>query len=202
MFKRTVSYTDFDGQQQTEEVYFHLSRTKVIDMALTGEADELLQAIQEAVKSQDGKEIVRTVRDLIHLAYGEKDADGKTFRQGEELSDDFFQTAVFDQFFYDMIMDPQQVNEFVEALFPPDFMEEARQKAAAQGLTIENLALPREDGQAYYDQSKAERLRRQPQDHLPKQVKDVELPATGPLTTQPSDADMSDFLEWKRQQNS
>lgn len=222
MHKIVIQYQDFEEQTQVEEAYFNLSRAKIIDMAITGEADILLGNLRDAVKSEDGKELIHLVRDLIHLSYGEKDPDGKTFRQSEQLSNDFLQSQPFDQMFYDMIMSPEQVLKFVEALFPQKLMEEARAKAAAQGINIENMALPRADGTPYFDSETTRASRPQPQDRLPKQVKTVELPEDGieadrivqaekpqpistydgPLSDQATDADMQAFLEWKRQQNS
>lgn len=202
MHKIVVTYKDFDEQTQVEEVYFNLSRAKIIDMAITGDADTLLVSLQNAVKAEDGKELIRLVRDLIHLSYGEKDPDGKTFRQSAELSDDFLQSQPFDQMFYDMIMSPEQVLAFVNALFPEKLMVEARARAQAAGVDVESLALPREDGQPYFDAETTRASRPQPQDRLPKQTRsvvDVDLPEDDTPVDPDFEADMSAFREWQRQ---
>lgn len=208
MHKIDVTYEDFEGQSQTEALYFNLSRAKIIDMTITGEAEELLEDLRNSVKSENGSEIIRLVRHLIHLSYGEKADDGKTFRQSEQLSDDFLQSQPFDQMFYDMIMEPTRVLSFVEALFPQQLMEEARRKAASQGIDLENLALKREDGQPYFDAEATRASRPQPQDHKPKQVKTVELPEDGVEADkivqaekpQPVDPDFEAYKKWRSEQ--
>lgn len=166
MHKQVITYEDFDGNSQTEEFYFNIARAKIIDMALTGEAAELFESIQTAAKTGDGAAIITLVRTLIELSYGEKQPDGKTFRQNEELSSDFLQSQPFDAMFYEFTLDPPKAIDFIEAIFPAQLMADAIEKAREQGKTLEELG--REAFPAF--------KRPEPQDRLPKrEIKDITI---------------------------
>lgn len=175
MLKQPITYTDFDGQQVTENFYFNFSKAEIIELILNDKLETLVEGMQEAVKNADGKEILRSLREIIHLAYGER--DDKAFRKSKEISDDFLLTEAFSEFYFDLISNPEKVLAFIEAVIPAQLIEEAKRQGRLPD-DLKTLELPREDGQPYYDAAAVQASRPQPQDRLPKQtreVKDVNL---------------------------
>lgn len=118
MFKRTVSYKDFDGNQVTEELLFNLSTPEL--MTLQASCPEgYAKHLQNALETGDKREVVKTIQDLILNSYGEKSSDGRRFVKSEQMKIDFEQSAAYDALFTEMLIDKtgQKSIDFVNALF-------------------------------------------------------------------------------------
>jgi hypothetical protein len=129
MFKKTVTYDDYDGNQRTEDFYFHLSAAELVEMEAgqTGGMEAHLNAI---IKSGDGKEIVKLFTDLIRQAYGKKSDDGRRFQKSEEIWNDFFESSAYDILFMSLVTDANQAAEFANAILPQKMMAELKEKQA------------------------------------------------------------------------
>ena len=138
MLKKTVVYEDFDGNVRTEDLYFFISKTELTEMELStpgGFANKLQRISTEA----DGGEIMKTFKEIILMAYGEKSADGRAFikkRNGVRLADEFEQTQAFDTLYTELLLDPEKASAFINGIMPKDLIEEAN-KLNAQAKTTE-----------------------------------------------------------------
>lgn len=120
MLKRTITYTDFDGNQRTEDFYFNLSKAEVIEMEM-GVTGGLTQMIHKIIAAQDNRQVLETFKSLILKAYGEKSPDGKRFIKNQDLRDSFEQTEAYNILFMELATDEQKSIDFVKAIIPtPD----------------------------------------------------------------------------------
>lgn len=71
MLKKTITYTDYDGNQRTEDFFFNLSKAEVLEMEM-GINGGMTKLIQRLVAEQDMERITKTFKDIILKAYGEK----------------------------------------------------------------------------------------------------------------------------------
>lgn len=128
MLKKTITYTDYNGTERTENHYFNLSKAELTEMELstTGGFAEMIQNIIDA---QDGPAIMKIFKDIILKAYGEKSPDGKRFIKSDELSTAFSQTEAYSELFMELVTDAEKAADFVNAIIPADVAE----KAAEQG---------------------------------------------------------------------
>ena len=117
MLKRTITYTDFDGNQRTEDFYFNLSKAEVVEMEM-GVTGGLTQMIHRIVAAQDNKQVLDTIKSLILKAYGEKSPDGKRFIKNQDLRDSFVQTEAYSILFMELATDEQKSIDFVNAIIP------------------------------------------------------------------------------------
>jgi hypothetical protein len=76
MLKRSITYTDFDDEEVTEEFYFNLSKTEIIAME-TKKKGGFSAWIQEMVKIEDTPVLMKEFETFILMTYGEKSPDGK-----------------------------------------------------------------------------------------------------------------------------
>ena len=76
MLKKIISYTDYNGNERTEDFYFNLSKAEIMEMEMSTSGG-LSEVIQNVVKTQDVPSIIKIFKDLILKAYGEKSPDGK-----------------------------------------------------------------------------------------------------------------------------
>ena len=98
MLKKTITYTDYDGVQRTEDFYFNLSKAEIAEMELST-AGGLDKTINRIVAEQDGARIIALFKDLVLKSYGKKSDDGRRFIKNQELRDDFAQTEAYSDLF-------------------------------------------------------------------------------------------------------
>lgn len=117
MLKKTITYTDYNGNERKEDFYFNLSKAEVIemDMSTTG---GLVEMINKIVAAQDQPALVKIFKDLILKAYGEKSPDGKHFVKSDEISIAFSQTEAYSNLFMELATDADAASEFVNGIIP------------------------------------------------------------------------------------
>lgn len=117
MLKKTISCNDFNGVERTEDFYFNLTKSELIEMDVTAEGG-LQERIDRIVKSQNGGEIMKLFKGIILKAYGEKSADGRRFMKSEEISKAFEETMFYDVLFYELVTDADAAADFVNSIIP------------------------------------------------------------------------------------
>lgn len=133
MIKKTITYTDYNGVEHTEDFYFNISRAEMIEMqyGTAGGYNEMLQAI---VKANDVPAITAAFTNFIKKAYGEKSLDGKRFIKSEEISEAFMQTDAYSELIMELITDTDSAIAFVNGCFP----SEAQVTAKDNVIKLEN----------------------------------------------------------------
>ncbi len=124
MLKKTITYTDYNDQKRTEDFWFHLTKTELIELDASNEGG-LETTIRKIIKETDTKRIVELVKALILKSYGEKSADGKRFIKSEDATTAFTQTEAYSQLFVDLISDASQMTAFFKGIIPQDLREQA-----------------------------------------------------------------------------
>ena len=117
MLKKTMTYTDFDGVQRTEDFYFNLSKAEILEMEM-GTAGGMGEMLKRIVAAKDTKKIINTFKDIVLKAYGEKTPDGKRFIKSKELSDAFSQTEAYSDLFMELVTDGKAAADFVNGIVP------------------------------------------------------------------------------------
>lgn len=117
MLKKSITYTDYNGTDRTEDFYFNLSKAEIMEMEM-GTSGGLAEMIQKIVAAQDAPAIVKIFKDLVLKAYGEKSADGKRFIKSEELATAFSQTEAYSQLFMELATDADAAAKFVNGIIP------------------------------------------------------------------------------------
>lgn len=117
MLKKTITYTDYEGVEQTRDFFFHLTKTEVIKME-NSEVGGLTKLLGKIVQESDQPKIIKYFDQFIALSYGEKSADGQRFIKSKELSDAFFQCPAYDVLFQEIMANTQAAADFVNAIVP------------------------------------------------------------------------------------
>lgn len=94
MLKKTITYTDYNGKERTEDFYFNLTQTEITELEVSEEGG-LVEMINRITKEENAKEIFRIFKMVILKAYGEKSDNGRRFIKSDELSNEFAQTEAF-----------------------------------------------------------------------------------------------------------
>ena len=124
MIKKTITYTDYNGNDRTEDFYFNLTKAEVMEMEMSTKGG-LAEMIQRIIAAQDQPAIIKIFKDLIIKAYGVKSLDGKRFMKSDEITDDFVQTEAFSQLFMELATDADAAAKFVNGIVPADMAKQA-----------------------------------------------------------------------------
>ena len=119
MLKKTMTFTDYNGNERTEDFYFNLSKAELSEMELSTTGG-LGQMIQDIVAAQDTPRIISIFKDLILKSYGIKSADGRRFIKSKELSMEFAQTEAYSDLFMLLATDEAAATEFVNGIVPKE----------------------------------------------------------------------------------
>ncbi len=78
MLKRTITYTNFNDEEVSEDFFFHLSKAELVELEMShkGGLSEMLERI---IADEDGKTIIEEFKNVIMKSYGKKSPDGKRF---------------------------------------------------------------------------------------------------------------------------
>jgi len=118
MYKKTVKYTNIDGEAKQRTLYFNYNAIELVTvLEKHGVTFDKMDEFQGYIKSlqEQGKtmEMVRFVHDLIVRAYGERDESGEHFLKSEKIAYDFDHSMVFDEFFLDLMKNPAELNKLM-----------------------------------------------------------------------------------------
>lgn len=130
MLKKTITYTDYNGTERTEDFYFNLTKAEVMEMEMSTSGG-MAETIQRIVAAQDAPAIIKIFKELVLKAYGEKSPDGKRFIKSDEIASAFSQTEAYSILFMELATDADAAAKFVNGIVPADMA----QQAAASNIT-------------------------------------------------------------------
>lgn len=119
MYKKTITYEDFNGEERKEDFYFNMTRAEVTEMELSidGGLSEMIKRVTEA---KDVPSIVKIFKDLVLRSYGMRSPDGKRFIKSPQLSEEFSQTQAYSDLFMELATNSEAAANFVNGIMPQD----------------------------------------------------------------------------------
>lgn len=117
MFKKTITYTDYNGETRKEDFFFNMTRAEVTEMELSIEGG-LSDMIKRVTEAKDVPTIMKIFKDLVLKSYGQKSPDGKRFIKSKELSEEFAQTEAYSDLFMELATDSAAAAAFVNGIMP------------------------------------------------------------------------------------
>lgn len=115
---RAITYEDFNGEMQTENFAFHLSKTDIVTLQVAEGGFQ--EFIEKLVASQDNEGLLREFKKILLMSYGVKSENGKRFIKNDELREEFEQSAAFDALFMELIQDEGALAKFFADVVPRD----------------------------------------------------------------------------------
>lgn len=117
MLKKTITYTDLNGVERTEDFYFNLTKPEIVRMqsSVKGGLDVRLKGIANVL---NGAAILEFFEELIFKAYGEKSEDGRRFEKSDAISTAFMQTPAYEVLFEELVTDDKAAAAFVNGVMP------------------------------------------------------------------------------------
>jgi len=156
MYKKTVTYEDFDGNTVTEDFYFNFTKAELMELEVS-EKDGFAEAMQRIIEANDGKEIIAGFKKILLLAIGKRVGNG--FEKSDDIRREFQSSAAFSDIFMEFATDATAGAAFVNAVVPRALAEQVQAEQAQLQLKPEPVAtveLPAQpeipaEGSAEYD---------------------------------------------------
>lgn len=117
MLKKTIKYTDYDGNEREEDFYFNLSKAEVTEMELSKEGG-MSEYIKKISAAQNAPELIKLFKEIITKSYGEKSLDGKRFIKNQELTEAFIQTEAYSELFVELASNADEAVKFINGIMP------------------------------------------------------------------------------------
>lgn len=135
MFKKTIKFTNFNGDEVEQDFYFHLSKVELLEMAANGNV--MMERIQRIIATSDAKAIIAEFRELVKAAVGMRSDDGSRFIKSPEAQSHLLDSPAFDELLMELCTDAKASAEFVRQLVPEKMQKQ---------MVAELEASRREDG--------------------------------------------------------
>lgn len=142
MLKKTVYYTNLDGESTSEDVYFHMSKVEIARLEMEHGEDGFSGHLRKVLESKDPKTIMAAFENFLAMSYGVRSEDGKRFIKEPALFDEFKQTEVYSQLFYDLVTNASSSADFIKGILPQDLVKNIDEKQVA--LLTAGEELPKE----------------------------------------------------------
>ena len=142
MIKETVTYTDYNGTERTEDFYFNFTEAELAEMQL--EVDGGLEdKIRQIVNANDTSKIIKIFKDTIFLkSYGKKSDDGRRMIKNTEVLDEFTQSPAYSILFMKYATNAEALSNFINNVIPADLKERISNMPNADKV----VALPNVNG--------------------------------------------------------
>lgn len=130
MINKAITYTDYNGNERTENYHFHLSKKDLMEMEFSTEGG-MQKTIERIVEKEDVKGLAELIKEIILKAYGELTDDDRfiKIKDGKRLSEEFEQTEAFSELYFELNTSEDSLVNFVNGIIPANL----RQEIAAKG---------------------------------------------------------------------
>lgn len=123
VLKKTVTYKDFNGDEQTEELFFHLSQAELVELEV-GHDGGLSAAMQRIIDTNDGAAIIKEFKNIVMMSYGRKSMDGKRFIKNQQMREEFESSEAYSTLFMELVTDAEAASSFINGIVPEGLAEQ------------------------------------------------------------------------------
>lgn len=111
MLKQQVTYEDFDGNTQSETLYFNLNRMELISFQKRYGSENMENYINKLIEEKQIEPMYDLLNDFVLTAYGVRSEDGKRFIKNDEIREEFKQSLAYEALIEDFHDDSRKVLE-------------------------------------------------------------------------------------------
>jgi hypothetical protein len=119
MIKKTYTFTDYNGNERTEDYYFDLRQDELVKLEYSTKGG-LSKKIETLIGTQDIPEIIKVFDEIIIASYGVKSPDGREFIKDEAITKAFMQTKGYEKLFMDFVTKEGFAADFFNNLIPTE----------------------------------------------------------------------------------
>lgn len=133
MLQKTIKYIDYNGQERVEDFYFNFTKLETMEML---EVEDLQSKITAIENAKSNAQAYYLFKDMILRAYGVKTEDGKYHHKSPEIRANFEASPALGELIFSFLESRDSGAKFIEALFPGDLIEQAKEELRKQGKEV------------------------------------------------------------------
>lgn len=122
MIKLVEKYTDLNGNEREDVLFFHLNKPELIELNYTdkGTLEDLVKSI---IDTDNKAAMISLFKKILLLSYGKKSEDGLRFIKSKELTEEFAQSEAFSNLFMELLNDEKKAIAFCNGVIPEDMKD-------------------------------------------------------------------------------
>ncbi len=140
MLKKTIKYTNYEGEEVEEDFYFNLTQAELVELQMSVDGG-LEEALKRIIADEDGAGVIREFKRILRKAYGKKSPDGKRFIKDEAEFALFEASEPYSVFFMELVTDADAAAKFIQAIVPKGLVNE-NQTQLTETLAAEREKFP------------------------------------------------------------
>lgn len=138
MLKKQITFKDYDGNDKTTTLYFHLNKFEWLELEAYTKGG-LIENLQHAIETGNAKKTIDILKKIILRAYGEKNSETGAFEKSDDIAIRFSKTDAFSELFYELAYDEEKSQSFFMGLIPVELRAEAVKRMAEQDGKVAKL---------------------------------------------------------------
>ena len=135
MLKKTITYTDYDGVERTEDFYFNFTEAELMEWQLVTNGG-LTNYVQKSFDAKDQPRLITLFKELLLKAYGIKSEDGRRFIKSEKISEEFSQNPAYSILYMELVTDDKLAADFVNGIIPAKLSEQVAEQNSRQSMAL------------------------------------------------------------------
>lgn len=129
MFKKTIKYENFEGEERTKEFYFHLGKAELLEFVAEGAFE---QRLERMIAAKDNLAILKEFQRIVAMAIGVRSEDGETFIKNDKVRQELMSSPAYDELLLELVTDADKGTEFIKNLLPPKMQKQLGQELLKQ----------------------------------------------------------------------
>jgi hypothetical protein len=130
MFKKTITFEDFEGNQQSQDFYFHISKSEFMELATNG--DDMKKRIERMIATSDITAILNELRAFIKMSVGIRSEDGVRFLKTPEAQSYLLDSPAYDELLMELATNADASAAFINQLVSEKMQKEMRDQLQKQ----------------------------------------------------------------------
>ena len=123
MYRKVMTYIDFNGNERTETFRFNLTKAELTKM-LTAATGGLDKKLQEIIEKRDIPKLMENFEMILDNSYGEISPDGRRFMKSAEILDAFKETQAYSDFYMLLVTNDEEAAAFINGVLPEAMRDE------------------------------------------------------------------------------
>ena len=133
MIKKTIKFTDYDGNERTKDYWFNLNRRELTEMEMR-QKNGMEAMLKKMVEEEDRDRLIDFFKELIEMSIGEKSEYGQYFFKDPDIVRKFKASEAYTELWLELINNTEAAVAFVNGIIPQDIAEKAAEAQQAANV--------------------------------------------------------------------